>query len=264
MFEQENDKKFPKVSHFYDREASKGLRSAALVELVDIFPTLAEAAGLPPLSLCPVSSFNIRLCTEGASLMPLIKDAANERFKRLGRHDKSNLKPSNMIDVHVFNTKENNRTLSVIEKKHVSSVDQDILLAVKNCSLVSQHDIVRNSFYLPLKNDWKHAAFSQFPRPSVLPEEDSDKPLLADIRIMGYSMMTQDFHYVEWVGFEPDIFKIRWDVLYARELYLRSADPYNVDNVAEYSECQSLVNILSAQLQQGWRSSSKVNHNISL
>lgn len=49
------------------------LRSTrAPVELLDVFPTLAEATGLPPLPPCPRDSRETRLCTQGASLMPII------------------------------------------------------------------------------------------------------------------------------------------------------------------------------------------------
>ena len=46
--------------------------SAELVEFVDIFPSLVEAAGLPPLHKCPVNSRNVSLCREGRSLLGLV------------------------------------------------------------------------------------------------------------------------------------------------------------------------------------------------
>ena len=51
-----------------------GLRTRHLVEFVDIFPTLVEAADFPPLDLCPEMSNTSMLCTEGSSLMPLLED----------------------------------------------------------------------------------------------------------------------------------------------------------------------------------------------
>jgi iduronate 2-sulfatase len=52
------------------------LSSNALVELVDIFPTLVELAGLPVSPpLCPVNSSLVQLCTEGISVVPVIQDA---------------------------------------------------------------------------------------------------------------------------------------------------------------------------------------------
>ena len=49
-----------------------GIQSDALVEFVDMFPTLVEAADLPQLPLCPTDSSSIALCREGDSLIPLI------------------------------------------------------------------------------------------------------------------------------------------------------------------------------------------------
>ncbi|KAK2161173.1 hypothetical protein LSH36_120g04027 [Paralvinella palmiformis] len=50
----------------------RGVDSRSLVELLDIFPTLIQAAGLPPLPKCPDRSSEIRACTDGVSLLPLI------------------------------------------------------------------------------------------------------------------------------------------------------------------------------------------------
>ena len=38
------------------------------VELLDLFPTLADLAGLPPVPACPPSSAGVMLCTQGRSL----------------------------------------------------------------------------------------------------------------------------------------------------------------------------------------------------
>ena len=52
----------------------EGSSTDELVEMVDLFPTLVEAAGLPPLNLCSEKdSTKTKLCTEGASLMPLVE-----------------------------------------------------------------------------------------------------------------------------------------------------------------------------------------------
>ncbi|XP_023718635.1 iduronate 2-sulfatase isoform X3 [Cryptotermes secundus] len=52
------------------------LSSSALVELVDIFPTLVELTGLPVVPpLCPVNSSLVQLCTEGISIGPVVEDA---------------------------------------------------------------------------------------------------------------------------------------------------------------------------------------------
>ena len=56
----------------------KGMRTKALVELIDIFPTLTELAGLPVPPLCPVNSKYPLVCVEGTSLTPLLKDPTQQ------------------------------------------------------------------------------------------------------------------------------------------------------------------------------------------
>ena len=51
----------------------EGMRSTKIVELMDIFPTLVEAAGFSSLDKCPKSSHDIQLCTQGKSLTPLFE-----------------------------------------------------------------------------------------------------------------------------------------------------------------------------------------------
>ena len=54
-----------------------GITTEALVEFVDIFPTLVEAAGLPLLPLCPQNySLETAVCREGSSFMPLMKNSS--------------------------------------------------------------------------------------------------------------------------------------------------------------------------------------------
>ena len=55
-----------------------------LVEFVDLFPTLAELAGLPKVPRCPPGvreSQQTDLCTEGSSLVPLLKDQQHGQWK---------------------------------------------------------------------------------------------------------------------------------------------------------------------------------------
>eukprot|EP00118_Oscarella_pearsei_P017935 m.180700 g.180700 ORF g.180700 m.180700 type:complete len:558 (+) comp39259_c0_seq1:47-1720(+) len=60
-----------------------GIDSHALVEFVDMFPTLAEAAGLPAIPQCPQDSSNVLICHEGVSLMPLVSNP-NQKWKTGG------------------------------------------------------------------------------------------------------------------------------------------------------------------------------------
>ena len=53
--------------------ASTGRQSNALVEAVDVFPTLVDLCGLPAIDVCPeLTSRDIITCTEGASMVPLL------------------------------------------------------------------------------------------------------------------------------------------------------------------------------------------------
>ncbi|XP_046579954.1 iduronate 2-sulfatase-like [Haliotis rubra] len=60
----------------------KGIVTEELTEFVDLFPTLVEAAGLPPIDLCPENSTNVLVCTEGTSLIPLITNPASPNWKK--------------------------------------------------------------------------------------------------------------------------------------------------------------------------------------
>ena len=52
-----------------------GMHTDALVELIDIFPSVAELAGLPVPPLCPENNaYNLLTCVEGSSVAPLLKD----------------------------------------------------------------------------------------------------------------------------------------------------------------------------------------------
>ena len=51
-----------------------GQTTEKLTEFVDLFTTLVEGAGLPQLEVCPTNSSDVLHCTEGSSLMPLIRN----------------------------------------------------------------------------------------------------------------------------------------------------------------------------------------------
>jgi iduronate 2-sulfatase len=55
-----------------------GIVYGDVIELLDLFPTLVELAGLPPIPTCPWKSSHVKTCTEGQSLIPLIQ--GNARF----------------------------------------------------------------------------------------------------------------------------------------------------------------------------------------
>ncbi|KAK6177882.1 hypothetical protein SNE40_012757 [Patella caerulea] len=49
-----------------------GVVTNQLVEFVDLFPTLVDAARLPKLKICPEESTHVSVCTEGKSMLPLM------------------------------------------------------------------------------------------------------------------------------------------------------------------------------------------------
>ena len=60
----------------------EGPSTDELVEMVDLFPTLADAAGLPPLNLCSEKdATKTKLCTEGSSLMPLVREGERAEWR---------------------------------------------------------------------------------------------------------------------------------------------------------------------------------------
>ncbi|XP_064638663.1 iduronate 2-sulfatase-like [Lineus longissimus] len=163
-----------------------GLVSDAMVELVDIFPTLADLAGLKVPPICPENPYMVDLCTEGSSLVPLLEEKVNG----------------------------------------VGGISQF---------------------------RWKNATFSQYPRPSDMPQEDSDKPYLKHIKIMGYSITTSCCRYTEWVGYNPKTFTINWHDVHARELYLHETDSLEDENLADNPNYKELVEKFSFSLKLGWR-----------
>ena len=52
----------------------EGMKTEALVELIDIFPTLTELAGIDTPPMCPVGKNDVLTCVEGNSMVPLMKN----------------------------------------------------------------------------------------------------------------------------------------------------------------------------------------------
>ena len=220
-----------------------GRTSTALVELVDIFPTLAELVGLETVHRCPEISNNVTVCTEGSSMVPLIHAA-------------------------VFNPRKVNKVLDICEKYKFNYLDLlRLMLGARRIQLSNQMSIAEDNVLLmrngvnllegernrKLTGNWKTAVFSQYPRPSDTPQENSDQPKLKDIRIMGYTMRTERYRYTEWAGVNCTTFKMDWNDLHARELYFRDTDPLENNNVAALKFNVDLVRELSEKLHLGWR-----------
>jgi iduronate 2-sulfatase len=91
--------------------------------------------------------------------------------------------------------------------------------------------------------EWKSAVFSQYHRrPNVSPDKQ---------RYMGYSMVTERYHYVEWRHWDNDR-KLAGEVA-AVELYDNQADPDENRNIAGFPENAGIVAELAQKLRAGWR-----------
>ena len=92
---------------------------------------------------------------------------------------------------------------------------------------------VEGSSFAPLIEDpqraWKRAAFSQYPRGSV----------------MGYSMRTDRYRYTEWIR--------KGGSLEAVELYDHQNDPQENTNLGAHAQHEALLKQFGRQLHRGWR-----------
>ncbi|XP_046561435.1 iduronate 2-sulfatase-like [Haliotis rubra] len=59
-----------------------GVKTDKLTELVDLFPTLVEAAGFPKLDRCLSNGHNVKVCAEGDSMVPLMKNPNDGSWKQ--------------------------------------------------------------------------------------------------------------------------------------------------------------------------------------
>ncbi|KAJ0179161.1 hypothetical protein K1T71_004873 [Dendrolimus kikuchii] len=92
-------------------------------------------------------------------------------------------------------------------------------------------------------------AISQYPRPSVYPQKNSDKPRLKKIKIMGYSIRTKRYRYTEWISFNNTLFTINWNKKHGIELYDHKLDPYESINLRTNKHYKNVINYLSKLLK---------------
>ena len=177
-----NNTYFSEASNVSSSDIHPQYVSEELIELVDIFPTLANITGISVPPLCRL--YPTPLCSEGINFYPVIKH-------------------------------------------HVSESKADFT--------------------------WKTGAFSQYPRPSVNIQLNSDQPKLEDIHIMGYSIRTGRFRYTEWVSFNNTICKPEWHNVVAQELYDHKYDPFEVYNLYNAAVYNNTVKELSKKIKRGWR-----------
>ncbi len=122
----------------------------------------------------------------------------------------------------------------------------DLYPTVCDVAGITIPDNMEGSSLKPLLSDpemeWKPAAFSQFHRnPRVSPDKK---------RYMGYSMVTERYHYVEW-HFWDHVAGVASD-LAAIELYDLQLDPDENTNIADETKYQPLVDSLSNRLKTEW------------
>ena len=171
------------------------MHTSALVELIDIFPSLAELAGLAVPPVCPEGNKNLLTCVEGTSVAPLLRDP---------------------------------------------------------------------------KQEWKKAAFSQYPRPSTamtgltsIPREPPYDPDDQGENVMGYAVRVDMYRFVEWYGFNRTSAAPNWDDVWGTELYdhTKPAEFFNDENVnlAGSKEMQQKVQELRKVLRAGWREATPPN-----
>ncbi|KAK7114971.1 hypothetical protein V1264_000928 [Littorina saxatilis] len=133
--------------------------------------------------------------------------------------------------------------------------NQNIAFCTEGTSLVpviiyvtrTKHDVTGMTL------NWKTAVFSQFPPPADHVVKNSEQPLLADIRIMGYTMKTATHRYTEWLAYDPVTFTHNMLHVYARELYDHTHDPEENLNLVDQAAFRYLVQELAHQLRGGWR-----------
>ncbi|XP_054707303.1 iduronate 2-sulfatase-like [Uloborus diversus] len=119
---------------------------------------------------------------------------------------------------------------------------------------ISFYPVIQHLVYDPwVEFSWKTATFSQYPRPSIAPRNNSDQPKLKDIIIMGYSIRTKHFRYTEWVKFDNQACKPDRAVIVSRELYDHRTDPFEVVNVSDVESYANTVIELSRRIKKGWR-----------
>lgn len=99
------------------------------------------------------------------------------------------------------------------------------------------------------KTTWNTFAISQYPRPSVTPQRNTDKPRLKDIKIMGYSIRTTRYRYTEWVSFNNTVFTVNWTNVHGVELYDHTIDTNESINLSSDKQYEYIMRYLSMMLK---------------
>lgn len=120
-------------------------------------------------------------------------------------------------------------------------------------NLLYLHPLI-NLFILQAVYGSYKKALSQYPRPGIYPSlhPNSDKPLLHEVRYMGYSLRTSQYRYTEWPMWRP--WGPHWGKLVGTELYDHSIDPEEEINLANRSQFQNIRKKLSNLLRKAVKS----------
>lgn len=99
----------------------------------------------------------------------------------------------------------------------------------------------------------KGVAYSQYPRPSIYPQQNSDRPRLEEINFMGYTVRTKQFRYTLWIKFDPVYFKKYWKKIVGEELYDHSFDEEENINLADRKPLRKIKNELKKMLKRKFK-----------
>ena len=211
-----------------------------MVEANDIFPTVADLAGLPTPSLCATPSSQEMYCVEGVTLRPLWdqptrpwKRAAFSQFPRPNRGF-----PQPETGLPPFGTANSSHA-----KEVVGTCLSFVLLLCAVPAFTSSSD-----------SSWR-SPLLLLPRLLLL-------LWLPVLQVMGYTVRTNTHRFTQWVAFDPIAAKVDWSRSYGQELYSHEAQPvvggdfdYENENIAGVAANAGLVANLTRILRAGWRAS---------
>ncbi|CAH1777299.1 unnamed protein product [Owenia fusiformis] len=140
------------------------------------------------------------------------------------------------------------------------------LLEVTKCPKISNNitTCTEGSNLLPLIKNitqgrgymWPDIAFTQYPRPSLIPQENSDQPHVKDLKYMGYSIRTKRYRYTEWVRMyivEKVHYRADWENVAATELYDHHHDLHEDNNIVKVPKYSKIVVELSDALRKQFK-----------
>jgi iduronate 2-sulfatase len=191
-----------------------GVVTAHYSEHVDLLPTLSEAAMGIAVPLCPYgdASFKVALCTEGSSLVPLMKD------------------PSTPVKLASF---------SQYPRGYVHPALESGASAGSVASFDAAAEGIANFFY---ERDGETASTSQC---IVAGGKGCTMGYTVATRVDGH-----EYRYTEWADFNTKGFplKVNWERNVGVELYNHSADPGENFNINATQKGDAVVVALSAHL----------------